>query len=278
VVIADRLAGFVNEIYNAPENFHGYAALFGIIFFSFQIYCDFSGYSDIAIGAAKTMGYDLMKNFNRPYFAKSIPEFWSRWHISLSTWFRDYLYIPLGGNRMSTFKRYRNVFIVFLISGLWHGANWTYIVWGALHGIYQMVGIKIRSFSTILENNRTRFKSHLELLNILTTFCLVTLAWIYFRATNFANANEIILAITDFDSYSFNSISKLPKNLLFDLVLGFFAIFQIIIIEWSMGNKALISLFCNNFTLRFVAYFYLFLNLAFLGAYRNSYEFIYFQF
>ncbi|MGL6168515.1 MAG: MBOAT family O-acyltransferase, partial [Fusobacteriaceae bacterium] len=137
IVIADRLAVLVNTVYNNPTNYEGFVLIIASVFFAFQIYCDFSSYSDIAIGAANVMGYDLMKNFNRPYFSKSIGEFWRRWHISLGTWFRDYLYFPLGGSKVSKSKRYRNIMVVFLVSGLWHGASWNFIVWGGLHGIYQ---------------------------------------------------------------------------------------------------------------------------------------------
>ncbi|MFC1608484.1 MBOAT family O-acyltransferase [Candidatus Latescibacterota bacterium] len=134
VVIADRLALYVDAVYNNQAQHSGSTLLLATIFFSFQIYCDFSGYSDIAIGSARVLGYELMENFKRPYLSRSVGEFWKRWHISLSTWFRDYLYIPLGGSRVAYWRRYTNIFIVFLISGLWHGANWTFVVWGALHG------------------------------------------------------------------------------------------------------------------------------------------------
>lgn len=141
LVIADRLAIYVNEVYGNPGAHSGGAIALATYFFAFQIYCDFSGYSDIAIGSARVMGYDLMDNFRRPYFAKSIREFWSRWHISLSTWFRDYVYVPLGGSRVATWVWYSNLMIVFLVSGLWHGANWTFVVWGGLHGTYMVVGL-----------------------------------------------------------------------------------------------------------------------------------------
>ena len=141
VVIADRLAVVVDQVYGSPEDFAGPAVLIATFFFAYQIYCDFSGYSDIAIGTARILGFDLITNFKRPYFARSIREFWQRWHISLSTWFRDYLYIPLGGNRVKRPRYYINLIIVFLICGLWHGANWTFIVWGALHGSYMIISV-----------------------------------------------------------------------------------------------------------------------------------------
>ncbi|MDT7604999.1 MAG: alginate O-acetyltransferase complex protein AlgI, partial [Acidobacteriota bacterium] len=141
VVIADRLSPFVNLVYDDPHSYRGVSFIVATIFFAFQIYCDFSGYSDIALGAAQVMGFTLMKNFDRPYFSKSISEFWKRWHISLSTWFRDYVYLSLGGNRVSRPRWYFNLFFTFLVSGLWHGANWTYVIWGALNGVYLIAEI-----------------------------------------------------------------------------------------------------------------------------------------
>ncbi|MBL4653924.1 MAG: MBOAT family protein, partial [Flavobacteriales bacterium] len=179
IVIADRLAVYVNQVYNHPGWYDGFTVIFATVFFAFQIYCDFSGYSDIAIGSARIMGYDLMDNFNRPYFSKSIREFWSRWHISLSTWFRDYLYIPLGGNRVVKWRWHYNLFITFLISGLWHGANWTFIVWGGLHGIYLIVELKTNS---ILEPVRNLNKWYSKFTMVLFTFGLVLFSWIFFRA------------------------------------------------------------------------------------------------
>ena len=153
VVIADRLAEYVNMVYNHPHDFGGLHNMIATFFFSFQIYCDFSGYSDIAIGSAMIMGYTLMTNFRRPYFSMSIREFWQRWHISLSTWFRDYVYIPLGGNRVVKWRWYYNLFITFLVSGLWHGAEWTFVIWGALHGFYLIFAI----WTTKLRENFNRF-------------------------------------------------------------------------------------------------------------------------
>ncbi len=180
IVIADRLAEVVNYVYDNPAQQNGLSLLVATTFFAFQIYCDFSGYSDIAIGAARVMGFTLMDNFRSPYEASSVAEFWGRWHISLSTWFKDYLYIPLGGNRNGEFNRYRNQFIVFLVSGLWHGASWNYVIWGALHGTYQ-VSAAIR--------DKWLKKAGLEIpkniltktLGIVFTFVLVTIAWVFFR-------------------------------------------------------------------------------------------------
>ncbi len=199
VVIADRLAVYVNAVYNQPGEHFGLHVLIASYFFAFQIYCDFSGYSDMAIGAARVMGYDLMINFRQPYFAKSIREFWARWHISLSTWFRDYLYIPLGGNRVSRERWFFNLFAVFAISGLWHGANWTFIIWGSLHGLYLIGGV-------LADEVRDRLAFHSEIpanmraagfvlppwfrkgFQIALTFHLVLLGWVFFRAGSVSDA------------------------------------------------------------------------------------------
>jgi len=190
MVIADRIALFVDYVW---DNFQIIGTMEGILAalaFSIQIYCDFAGYSLIAIGAARVMGFELMENFNTPYFAASIPDFWRRWHISLSTWFRDYLYIPLGGSRCSRIKKYRNIMITFLVSGLWHGANWTYVIWGGLHGLYQIIG-------DLLKTPREKLKKLLKvnenaesykLGQIFFTFMLVTFALIFFRADSMKQA------------------------------------------------------------------------------------------
>jgi D-alanyl-lipoteichoic acid acyltransferase DltB (MBOAT superfamily) len=190
VVVADRMVQFVNPVYADPTSFDGPALVLATLAFSIQIYCDFSGYSDIALGSAQVMGVKLMKNFDHPYFARSIADFWRRWHISLSTWFRDYVYIPLGGNRVSKPRWTLNLFLTFLISGLWHGANWTYILWGALHGFYFLL-------SSLAEPLWGRFSALTRLdrlpglkaaLTTLTTFLLVTFAWIFFRAASLGDA------------------------------------------------------------------------------------------
>jgi alginate O-acetyltransferase complex protein AlgI len=190
VVIADRLAVVVNTVYTNPTEHAGLPLIIGTVFFAFQIYCDFSGYSEIAIGSAQVMGFKLMDNFNRPYYAKSISEFWKRWHISLSTWFKDYLYISLGGNRVSTARVYLNLFITFLVSGLWHGANWTYVVWGALNGFYLIFGLwtsGMRSKLCLLFHLH-RVPKLVKAWNVFSTFSLICFAWIFFRANNISDA------------------------------------------------------------------------------------------
>ncbi|RIJ34376.1 MBOAT family O-acyltransferase [Pontibacter oryzae] len=194
IVIADNLAMMVNSVYNNPTEYEGISHIIATVFFAFQIYCDFSGYSDIAIGAAQVMGFNLMENFRSPYFSKSISEFWNRWHISLSTWFRDYLYIPLGGNRVVKWRWYYNLFITFLVSGLWHGANWTFIVWGALHGFYLVFAILTAEQRNALAQRAGLAQRPLlyKWVQVLTVFFLVCFSWIFFRANNITDAFYII--------------------------------------------------------------------------------------
>lgn len=198
VVIADRLAMVVDYCYDNPTEHSGLTLLVATIFFSFQIYCDFSGYSDIAIGCARLMGFKLMENFDVPYISKSISEFWRRWHISLSGWFRDYLYIPLGGSRVGEYRHYMNYFIVFMISGLWHGAAWTFIIWGSLHGIYLIFAMLRKKYLNI-EMPQNAFTDKLQ---ILITFGLVTLSWVFFRARGLGNAKVILTKIFNPATYT----------------------------------------------------------------------------
>jgi alginate O-acetyltransferase complex protein AlgI len=209
VVIADNAAQFANEIFNNSADYSGSTLVLGTVFFAFQIYGDFSGYSDIAIGTSRLFGFNLMKNFAFPYFSRDIAEFWRRWHISLSTWFRDYLYIPLGGSRGGTGMKVRNIFIIFVVSGFWHGANWTFIVWGALNALY---------FLPLLLTNKNRqnievvaegkiFPSLKDLLLMGTTFGLTLIAWVFFRAENMSHAlgylsgifSKSLLSVPDFE-------------------------------------------------------------------------------
>ena len=190
LVLADRLALYVNEVYGHPSHYHGLPIILATYLFAFQIYCDFSGYSDIALGSARLLGYELMQNFDRPYLSCSVREFWTRWHISLSSWFRDYLYIPLGGNRVSRVRAQLNLMIVFLVSGLWHGSAWTFVAWGALHGTYLLVaiwtqGLRARIASALRLDRVPRFHTWLQRVVV---FHLVTFAWLFFRARGFDDA------------------------------------------------------------------------------------------
>lgn len=197
VVIADNCAYYANMIFNNATDYSGSTLVIGALFFTFQIYCDFSGYSDIALGTARLFGIELLRNFAYPYFSRDIAEFWRRWHISLSSWFRDYLYIPLGGSQGGTWMKVRNTFIIFLVSGFWHGANWTFIVWGALNALFIMPLIifnKNRHHLEIVAQGRT-LPTFRELVNMILTFSLATLAWIVFRAENIAHAWQYVSKI-----------------------------------------------------------------------------------
>lgn len=191
VAIADALALYVNRVYEAPSEFGGNILIIATLFFAVQIYCDFSGYSDIAIGVARILGYDLMENFRQPYFSRSIREFWQRWHISLSTWFRDYVYIPLGGNRVSLPRNLMNLMIVFVVSGLWHGANWTFVLWGSIHGSIIVVETVLQKYNVSIFPKNTPSLLR-NFLNIIMTFSIVTLAWIFFRANTINDALYIV--------------------------------------------------------------------------------------
>ena len=197
MVIADRLALLVDNVYDSERAFGSTALIMATLGFTIQIYCDFAAYSIIAIGCAKIMGFTLMENFNTPYFSRSIREFWQRWHISLSTWFKDYLYIPLGGNRKGKRRKIINLMIVFLVSGLWHGASWTYVIWGGLHGLYQVIG---DATAGLRDKVKTRLKVNTEAFSYgagktVVTFLLVSFAWIFFRADTIEQACRIIRRI-----------------------------------------------------------------------------------
>jgi alginate O-acetyltransferase complex protein AlgI len=264
-VIADRLSIYVDTIYNAPDHHSGITSLVATLFFTFQIYCDFSGYSSIAIGCAKVLGVDLMTNFKRPYLSFTIREFWSRWHISLSTWFRDYLYIPLGGNRVSTTRNMFNLFLVFLVSGLWHGANWTFIIWGALHGAYLMVEI----FTQKVFPNFTFPK----LVRWVINFGLVSLAWVFFRASNLHVAQTILHNI-----FSFKKGSLYIGNPAF-LLYGFSLIIFLFLADYNTEklNNKYSFIYHKNEYVRWIGYVLLILTILFIGVFNGG-QFIYFQF
>lgn len=270
VVIADRLAIYVDRVYLRPELYNGPSLLLGTLFFAFQIYCDFSAYSDIAIGSAHILGYDLMQNFRLPYLANSISDFWKRWHISLSTWFADYVYIPLGGNRVSQLKWGRNIFVVFLLSGLWHGANWTFLAWGALHGVYYL----IERVAEGRLSEKTRQRKHWQILRQLLVFTAVLLAWVFFRAANIGEAILILQRIfTDWQGGLYMGASQLT-TLISLLLLAILVLVQV------MQANGLVSLYLSKpklpLPLRWTAYLLMLLGIALLGI--NSNEFIYFQF
>ena len=209
VVIADTVGIAVNAVYNNPSDSNGFGVLLATVLFAVQILCDFDGYTNIAIGAAKMFGYDLMQNFKNPYSARSIKEFWGRWHISLSTWFRDYVYIPLGGNRCKKARHLFNLFATFVLSGLWHGANWTFVVWGALHGFYQIVGNLTGNFrKRIREKTGMENSAILPLLQKFITFVLVCFAWIFFRANSIGDSGILLQKLFTDWSFSFSYVER----------------------------------------------------------------------
>ena len=218
MTIADNLAPYVNQIYADPLKYSPSQVFTGLILFSFQIYADFYGYSTIALGSARLMGIRLMDNFKTPYLSKSVSEFWSRWHISLSTWFRDYLYIPLGGNRGNLLRWSINILIVFMVSGLWHGASWTFVIWGALHGVNLLAE---RFFNKVFNFKIKETWSLLNLLLLLKTFLVTTLIWVFFRAESFSKAKDVFQALTRTTNISDISLeSVLPGIMCVLLVLS----------------------------------------------------------
>jgi len=270
IVVADNAAKVVNEIFLNYHEQSGINLLIGIIFFAFQIYGDFSGYSDIAIGASRLFGFDLMQNFNFPYFSRDIAEFWRRWHISLSTWFRDYLYIPLGGSRGGTWMKIRNTFIIFLVSGFWHGANWTFIVWGGLNALYflPLLLLKKNRVNTDTVADGKIFPSIKEFFQILLTFSLTVLAWVFFRSPTVIDAIKYIKHTFSLSLFSIPTIDMKP----------FLYIVFLILIEWlSRKNKhGLEVLKSKNILFRWGIYFIIMSIILIFGARSDS--FIYFQF
>lgn len=286
IVVADRVAIIVDQVYNHHTQYQGFVFIFATILFAIQIYCDFGGYSNIAIGAAQIMGFRIMTNFNTPYFALSIRDFWKRWHISLSTWFRDYLYIPLGGNRKGKFRKYVNLLLTFLISGLWHGAAWTFVIWGGLHGLYQVIGDLTRNTKTkISESLNIRDNTFgYKFIQGIITFCLIDFAWLFFRANSMDSAVYIMK----------NTVAHLNPGIFFDGTLfelgldrtEFFIMLVSIVVLLLVDilkNKIDIRLSLEKQPMAFrwaiyiVGFYYIFL----FGVYGPAYDqsaFIYFQF
>lgn len=285
VVIADRLAILVNQVYGNPVKYDGLALIIATVFFSFQIYCDFSGYSDIAIGAAQVMGFKLMDNFKRPYFSKSISEFWKRWHISLSTWFNDYLYISLGGNKVPKWRWHFNLFVTFVISGLWHGANWTYIIWGALNGFFLVFALwtkdlreKIAKVLGLSSHPKVR-----KYWQVAATFSLICFAWIFFRARNLP---EIWYILTHLFSgmeqvFSMNYLKETIGGLGLSKLQFLIAISSIIFMEFvhvvQRHYKIRHMLSEKPVWFRWSMYYAIVFGIIFLGVFGKN-NFIYFQF
>lgn len=280
LVIADRAAIFVDDIYGHPELYGGILVVFATYLFAYQIYCDFSGYSDIAIGTARILGYSLMRNFDRPYASRSISEFWQRWHISLSTWFRDYVYIPLGGNRVKHGRWCLNILIVFVVSGMWHGANWTFFVWGALHGIFIIcertlgVATDIKSPMTCEKNDFVRVLRHG--IGIIVTFNLVSLGWVFFRAATISDAFAIIFSVFDVSRIDLCYFETSQKT--YDLRVLVFWAFVMELMQFMHSKYKLDRWLSNqNILVRWCCYYFLLFAVLMFGEFSAN-EFIYFQF
>ena len=276
IVIADNCAEFANQIFNNSADMNGSTLVLGAIFFTFQIYGDFSGYSDIAIGTSRLFGFDLMQNFNFPYFSRDIAEFWRRWHISLSTWFRDYLYIPLGGSRGGTWMKVRNTFLIFIVSGFWHGANWTFIVWGALNAIYFLPLLLTNNNRNNLETvaKGKLFPSLKELSFILVTFGLTVFAWIFFRADNIGHAISYISEILSPSLFSIPKFGDMINALITIILVAIF-----VLVEWKgrEGQFAIQNLGIKwKRPLRYAMYYTIVIAIFWFGG--KEQQFIYFQF
>jgi len=278
IVIADGCAPYVNDIFENFENYSSGTLVFGSVLFSFQIYGDFAGYSNIAIGISRLFGFDLMRNFKYPYFSRDIAEFWRRWHISLSTWFRDYLYIPLGGSKGSSKSKIRNVFIIFIVSGFWHGANWTFIIWGALNALYFL--------PLLLLNKNRKHVNELDkyaglpslkaMLQMVGTFALTTFAWIFFRSNSLTEALNFIYYIVVNKSYFKISSSYTYNHNIRPLIL--YLLFFVLMEWWSRNSEQFITPFLKKYRgLRYTVYGVITLVII-LNIQNEASGFIYFQF
>ncbi len=277
VVVADNLAILADAVFNHVESFSGMGLVVGVLAFTVQIYCDFSGYSDIAIGAARCMGIHLMKNFDMPYFSQSVPEFWRRWHISLSTWFKDYVYIPLGGNRVSKPRWCFNQLVTFTISGIWHGAAFTFVAWGALNGIYIVISRFLKPIREKIKSAVGLTPGHLlsNTMAMLTTFTLISLSWVFFRANSFADAFYVFGNLFTKTTYDFAHIADfriytaLAVPLLLFLVEALMTVPQVV--EHYNARTPVAQV------VRIASYALLLFIIIIFGAYDNK-SFIYFQF
>ena len=282
VVIADRLGLYVDAVYNNPTAYQGWPIVVATFFFAFQIYCDFAGYSNIAIGLARVMGFDLIENFKQPYFAVSPADFWRRWHISLSTWFRDYVYIPLGGRRVAVGRWYINLLIVFLVSGLWHGANWTFVMWGGLHGLYVVVELATQNVRAGLARwlRLDRFPTLPAITGGLLTFSLICLTWLFFRANSMSDALLLLNRLTPLTNFGelttpWSGLAGPPLQHM-TLALGLIALLLAVELLQIRGWQAPI-LRQRPLWLRWAAYLGLALSILNLGV-TEAAPFIYFQF
>jgi alginate O-acetyltransferase complex protein AlgI len=277
-VIADQLSRVVNEIYAAPQRYTGPYLILGTVFFAIQIYCDFSGYSDIAIGCAKIMDYDLMVNFKQPYFAKTISEFWSRWHISLSTWFRDYLYITLGGNRVGKARLCMNLMIVFVVSGLWHGAAWAFVIWGGIHGAYLILGMLTKPYREKMADTLGYARwPGLSFVRSLIVFLLVLVAWVFFRARSTGDAVYVVTHMLAWRGTRTETLwyLGLPR---FEMMLVVLNAVLLFVVDYILVAKpALVQIWWQRRPVRWLVYVTAFYAIVFFGLFGRV-DFIYFQF
>lgn len=269
MVVADNLGLYVDEIYEEPSTYNSWSVMLGAVFYSFQIYCDFFGYSTIALGSAKLMGFDISDNFRSPYLSRSIAEFWHRWHISLSTWFRDYVYIPLGGSRVKFSRWAFNILVVFVLSGIWHGAAWTFLFWGFAHGLLHIVEKVLKNNVKSLEPRTKAGRWSIDLLNMVKTFILVTLFWVMFRSSDFAQMKEIFVAMFS----NFDVERQVTVDWQSYLYLGLFVLSDIVLRNtrfdrWCDGKPAV---------LRWLIYAVLIFMIVACSS-VNNFPFIYFQF
>jgi alginate O-acetyltransferase complex protein AlgI len=271
IVIADTCATYVNVIFDNYESMNTLSLLLAAVYFAFQIYCDFSGYSDIAIGVSRLLGFDIMQNFNKPYFSRNIGEFWRRWHISLSTWFRDYLYIPLGGSKVKPVLKVRNVFIIFLVSGFWHGANWTFVFWGLIHALYFLPLLLFNKNRKYLDSASISLNKAgiTNFFNIISTFLLVVFAWVFFRSNTINIAFAYVKRLfTDLNfSIQYLSIERYSIEIVLLIIL-------FVLVEWFSKNHE--HPFIGKFKSIYLTVT-IFL-IIILGVYSDHSDFIYFQF
>jgi alginate O-acetyltransferase complex protein AlgI len=279
VAVADLVAPVVGNVYAAPTQYSGPLLIVATVFFALQIYCDFSGYSDIAIGAARLLGYDLMTNFKQPYFARSLSEFWRRWHISLSTWFRDYVYIPLGGNRKSTARQYLNLLVVFAVSGLWHGAAWTFVIWGTLHGGYLMLSQALAPVrqASARALGLSRVPGLVAWAQTLWVFVLVLIGWVFFRAQSLADAVHVLTHVHVIGDFRVGDLFEmgLPR---FEMALAFLMIGIVMVVDWLLVRQpAFTSTLWQSRSFRWSCLASCFFGIVFFGVF-DKVQFIYFQF
>jgi len=276
IVIADNCAEFANTIFNNSSDYSGSTLVLGALFFAFQIYCDFSGYSDIALGTARLFGIDLLRNFAFPYFSRDIAEFWRRWHISLSSWFRDYLYIPLGGSKGGMWMKVRNTFIIFLVSGFWHGANWTFIIWGALNAIYFLPLLLTSKNRNNLETvaQGKYFPTFKELFMMLLTFSLTVFAWIFFRAESVGHALSYISEIFSPSLFSLPKFGGMKRAMTLTILIAVF-----LLVEW-LGRENQYALAKLGLSwkrpMRYAMYYSILIAIFYFSG--QDQQFIYFQF